>query len=478
MALGDKMIKGVAWSAIERISIQTIQLIVTVFLARILTPTEYGTIGILYVFIAISMVFIDSGFSKALIQKKNRTENDISTVFLFNIFVSLFVYLILYFTAPFISIFFETSELTLLLRVLALSLIINAIFTVPTTLYTIKFDFKNLTKINFVATIISGIVAIIMAKNGYGVWSLVGLTLIRSVIAAGLTWVWLKWRPNWVFSSKSLREMFSFGSKLLISSLLNVAVNKSYDLAIVKTSSKSDLGQYSQGTKYTDVIFNIMNTILDRVLLPGLTEIQDQYDILVRHTRSIIKSTALFVIPTFLLLAVTAEPLIQILIGDKWLPAVPVMQLFCLARMITIISGININLLYVIGRTDLALRQQYLKILIRILFLIVALKHGIIFIALAELCTTMVHFFINTHYPGKLMKYGAFKQIRDMAPVFIAGLIMSLTLWFSQLFIENNWLKLILSPIIAFPIYFGFMRLFKVKELDQLIKKGKNILKK
>lgn len=478
MGLGDKMFKGVAWSAIERISIQAIQLIVTIFLARILTPTEYGTIGILYVFIAISMVFIDSGFTKALIQKKNRTENDISTVFLFNVLVSLLAYLLLYFTAPYISIFFETSELTLLLRILALSLIINALFTVPTTLYTIKFDFKNLTKINFAAAIVSGVVAILMAKNGYGVWSLVGLTLVRSTIAAILTWVWLKWRPNWVFSSKSLREMFSFGSKLLISSLLNVAVNKSYDLAIVKTSSKSDLGQYTQGTKYTDVIFNIMNTILDRVLLPGLTEIQDQHDLLISHTRSIIKSTALFIIPVFLLLAVTAEPLIQILIGDKWLPAVPVMQIFCIARMITVISGININLLYVIGRTDLALRQQYVKIVVRIIFLVIALKHGIIFIALAELCTTVIHFFINTHYPGKIMKYGAFKQIKDITPVFTAGLIMSLAVWFLLLFVENNWLKLVVSPIVAFPIYFGFIRLFNVQELNQLIKKGKDLLSK
>jgi len=477
MGLGDKMFKGIAWSAIERLSIQSVQFFIQIALARILTPTEYGTVGILYVFIAICMVFIDSGFSKALVQKKNRTPDDISTVFWFNILISLIAYIILFIVSPYIAQFYQITELTLLLRVLAISLILNALFSIPFTLYSIAMDFKSLTKINFVSAILSGALAYIMAIYNYGVWALVGLTVSRSIISLSLTWFMLKWRPIWVFSKTSLKELFSFGSNLLVSSLLNVTVNKTYELVIPKTNSIQDLGFYTRGTQFTDSVYGIITSIFERVLLPGLTEVQDQIEVLTRHTRSIIKSSALVVIPIFLFLAVIAEPLIRLLIGEKWLPAVPIMQIFCFARLITIISSININLLYVLGRSDLVLKQQYSKIAVRIILLAAALKFGIVYIALAELASTIIHFSINTYYPGKIMKYGAQKQLLDMIPVFAGAILMSLFIFLIIYFIEIDWLKLIVSTIIAFPIYFGFIRLFKVKELDELLIKLKALFK-
>ncbi|VAW13062.1 hypothetical protein MNBD_BACTEROID03-1247 [hydrothermal vent metagenome] len=477
MGLGDKMFKGMAWSAVERISIQAVQFFIQIALARILTPSEYGTVGILYVFIAISMVFIDSGFTKALIQKKNRTQNDISTVFLFNIGISIIAYLALFFAAPFVADFYNIDELTPLLRVLSISLVLNALFTVPMTLYTIELDFKALTKINFIAAIISGAVAYYMAVDGYGVWALVGLTITRSIVTVILTWTILKWTPSWVFSKASLKELFSFGSNLLISSLLNVTVNKAYELVIPKSSSIQDLGYYTRGTQFTNVVFSIINSIFERVLLPALTEVQDKIDILVNHTRSIIRSAALFTVPIFLFLAVIAEPLIRILIGEKWMPAVPIMQIFCFARLITILSGINVNLLYVIGRTDLALKQQYLKIIVRVIFLLIALKFGIIYIALAELASTIVHFFINTYHPGKIMSYGAFAQIRDIKFIVLAGVLMVLSVYGSIYFINNDILRLAIAPLVAFPVYFGLVHLFKIKELIAIITKLKEFLK-
>lgn len=476
MGLGDKMFKGMAWSAVERIAIQAVQFVIQIILARILTPAEYGTVGILYVFIAISMVFIDSGFTKALIQKKSRTQNDISTVFLFNIGISLVTYLILFFTAPFVADFYGIEDLTPLLRVLSISLIINALFTVPTTLYTIDLDFKTLTKINFTAAILSGATAYYMAITGYGVWALVGLTIVRSIVSFVLTWTMIKWKPNLVFSMTSLKGLFSFGSNLLVSSLLNVSVNKLYELVIPKNNSIEDLGYYTKGTQFTDSIFGIINAVFERVLLPGLSEIQDKIEILVHHTRGIIRAAALLIVPLFLFLAVIAEPLIRVLLTEIWLPAVPIMQIFCLARLITIISGININLLYVLGRSDLALKQQYLKIGIRVLFLIAALKFGIIYIAMAELASTIVHFFINTHYPGKIMNYGARTQIKDMLPIMISGIFMAVFVYGGLQFLQNDWAKLMVAPLIAFPIYFGLIRLFKVKELYQLINKAKSFL--
>ncbi|MFH6604956.1 lipopolysaccharide biosynthesis protein [Maribacter algicola] len=478
MGLGDKMFKGMAWSAIERISIQAVQFVIGIVLLRILSPPEFDIIAILLVFITISQVFIDSGFTKALIQKQNRTNDDISTVFIFNIVISLVCYALLWLVAPLIANFYQIEELVLLLRVLAISLIVNALFTVPVTLYTIELDFKVITKVNFLSSIISGAIAIYMAYVGFGVWALVAQTLIKSVLTAILIWFGLKWKPNWVFSKGSLKELFSYGSNLLISSILNTSVNKLYELVIPKVTSPGNLGYYTSGTRITDFIFGIMNAVLERVLLPGLASLQDQIETLVKHTRSIIRATALITVPIFIFLATVAEPLILILMTDKWLPAVPIMQIFCIARAITIISGINVNLLYVIGRTDLALRQQYAKLSIRVVLLIAALKYGILFIALAELASTTIHFFINTYYPGKIMKYGSLNQIKDMLPIIFSGLIMSLCVFLIIGRIENNLAKLCLAPVIAIPIYFTFIRLFKVQELQMLLTKAKGLKKK
>ena len=478
MSLGSKMFKGMVWSAIERFSVQAVQFIIGIMLARILTPKEYGIIGILLVFIAVSDVFIDSGFSTALIQKQKRTKVDISTVFWFNILISLVCYVVLWILAPFIQEFYDLEQLSMLLRVMSLSLIINALFTIPMTLLTIELDFKTISIITLIATIFSGIIAVYYAYNGYGVWALVIQIMTRSALTAILTWLMIKWRPFFVFSKSSFKELFSYGSKLLASSLLSTAVNNFYALFIAKFISTKDLGFYTRGTQFSDVVFGILSSILDSVLLPGLSTIQEQRDKLVNYTRNILKATALIIIPIFLYLAVIAEPLIKVLITEKWMPAVPIMQIFCIARLITIISGINVNLLYVIGRTDLALKQQYSKIGIRVLFFVIALKFGIIYIALAELISTACHFFINTYYPGKIMSYGAFSQLKDLVPIFLSGLIMVLAVLVVNYFITSDVLKLCISPVFAIIAYFTSIHFFKVEELNTLIMASKKFFEK
>lgn len=478
MSLSTKIFHGMAWSAVERLSVQVVQFGLGIVLARILTPKEYGILGILLVFITIANVFVDSGFTKALIQKQDRTANDISTVFFFNILISLLCYFILWISAPLIADFYDLSQLSSLLRVLALSLIINALFAVPVTLITIELDFKTLTKVNFATTLVSGAIAVYMAFDGYGIWALVAQILIRSTLTVILVWWVLKWKPNGKFSKTSLKKLFSYGSKLLASSLLNVTVNNFYALFIAKFISTKDLGFYTRGTQFSDVVFGVLNSVLESVLLPGLSKIQEQRDMLVQQTRNIIKATALLVIPLFLFLAVIAEPLIRFLLTDKWMFAVPIMQIFCIARMITIISGINVNLLYVIGRTDLALRQQYSKIAVRVILLIAALKFGIVYIALAELLSTIIHFFINTWYPGKIMNYGAFVQLKDLRPIFLASTVMAVVTYILIYFVHYDVLELIIAPFLALPIYFGLVRLLKVKELDGLILKTKEFLNK
>lgn len=466
-----------AWSALERVAIQAVQFIIGIILARILTPTEYGIIGILIVFIAISEVFVESGFTKALIQKQDRDDDDLSTVFLFNIGISLLVYLVLWVIAPMVADFYDMESLTDLMRVLALTLIINAFFAVPSTLFNIDLDFKSLTKINLAASVISGGIAIYLAYTGFGVWALVLQSIIRSAVTAILTWFLVPWRPNWVFSKSSFLALFKFGSNLLASSLLNAVVNNFYSLFIAKFTSTKDLGYYTRGTQFTSFTQNIIKAMLGRVLLPGLSTVQDQKVVLVSYTRNIIKATAIIVVPIFLFLAAIAKPLILVLLTEKWLPAVQIMQIFCLARMITLISGINVNLLYVIGRTDLSLRQLIVKLVIRIILFVIALPYGIIFIALSELVSTIIHFFINTYYPGKFMEYGSWLQLKDISTIFVSGAVMSISVYASIYFIESDLIKLIAAPLIAIPIYIAFMYLFKVKEFFILITKSKSFFK-
>ncbi|WP_298480624.1 lipopolysaccharide biosynthesis protein [uncultured Maribacter sp.] len=478
MSLGNKMFLGMIWNAFERMSIQAVSFLLGIILARLLTPTEYGTVGLLIVFISFSQVFIDSGFSKALIQKQERTNDDISTVFLFSIFIALVFYVILWVSAPLIADFYEIIDLTNLLRVLSISLIFNALFSIPLTLFTINLNFKVIAKVNFIATLISGGIAVYMAYKGYGAWALVGQTLIKSIITAILMWTQVKWRPTWVFSIPSLKTLFSFGSKLLISSLLSNLVNNFYSLFIAKLISTKDLGYYTRGTQFSDTIYGSISTIFDNVLLPTLSTVQNQRELLIQHTRRIIRSAAIIVLPLFLGLSVMSEPIITVLLKEKWLPAVPIMQILCIARLITIISGINVNLLYVIGRTDLALRQQYVKLIIRVILLVIALQYGIVYIALAELLSTAIHFFINTYYPGRIMKYGAIQQIKDMMPIILASLAMALFAYFCMYWIPNDLYKLLIIPILASIFYFGIIYTIKLPELFFLIDKIKAIKKK
>jgi len=479
MSIGNKMFKGAIWSTVERLSVQLVSFALTIVLARLLTPKEYGTVGLLIVFISFSQVFIDSGFSKALIQKQNRTNEDISTVFYFNLIVALICYLVLWISAPFISDFYNIPKLDNLLKVLSISLFFNALFAIPNTLLSIDMNFKSITKVNFISTVISGLAAIYLAYQNFGEWALVYQTLIKSVLMALLFWFSTKWKPLFLFSKDSFKNLFGFGSKLLVNSIMNNLVNNFASLFIAKIISAQQLGYYTRGTQNADTAFSTINSIIDNVLLPGLAPLQNQLELLIEGTKKIIKTAALLVIPLFFGLTIISKPLIILLLTDKWALAIPIMQLICLSRLITIQSGININLLYVLGRSDLALKQQYFKIAVRIILLICALRYGIVMIAMAELVSTVIHFFINTYYPGKMMKYGAKDQIKDIFPILISALVMSvpglLIVYFTSF---SEIIKIILTISTCFITYYIMLRILKIEEYKMLIKRVTSLLKK
>jgi O-antigen/teichoic acid export membrane protein len=448
MSLGEKIFSGAFWSLLERVATQLLQTILGIILARLLSPDDFGKIGLLLVFIALSRVFIDSGFTKALIQKQKRTKEDISTVFFFNIIISCCCYIILFLCAPVIANFYEIPLLTSLLRVLALSLIINAFFAIPVTLATIDLNFKLITKINLITVLISGLIAIYLAYSGYGVWALVYQTLIKSILMVFLYWLAIKWRPIFIFSNASFKTLFAFGSRLLASSLLNSVTNNISYLFIGKFISTKELGFYTQGMQYPTLINKTVSPIIHKVLLPTLSQIQDDLEALKKYTKTVVKTIGVFVTPLFFLLILIAEPFVEFLLGEKWLPAVPIIQFYAIARYLTIICNVNINILYVLGRTDLALKQEYIKIPVRLILILAAVKYGIVYVAIAELLATSIHFFINTYHSGILIFYGAIKQLKDLSNNIIINGSLLLVGFIILNYLTNDWSRIIIPPLI------------------------------
>jgi teichuronic acid exporter len=480
MSFSNTIVKGLLWSSFEKLSVQIIQFIIGIILARLLTPSEYGIIGILLVFIAFMQVFIDSGFSKALIQTKDKSEIDYSTVFFTNGIISIISYVTLFFSAPWLADFYNNYELISYIRVIGFVLFFNALFTIPNTILTINLDFKVLAKINFAGNLISGIVAIILAYFGNGVWALIWQQVVRSVLLVLLSWFFLRWKPLFVFSKESFKRLFAFGSNLLYSSLLGMVVNNFTNLFIAKLSSTKNLGYYTRGTQFTDVVYGTTSSVLDSVLLPVFSKSQNDLTLLVSYFKIFIRSVSLLIVPIFFLLAFVSKPLVLILLTDKWLSVIPIMQIFCFARLITIIAGLNITVLYAIGRSDLVLKQQFIKIIIRVVFLVLALKYGIIYIAIAELLSTIVHFFINTYYPGRIMKINAGVQIREITPIFFAGGVMMLSVWGATYFLPDDLLivQLFTTLIVGVISYLIMIKILKVKEYQLLWNKVKNLLRR
>lgn len=466
MSFSNIVIKGLIWSSFEKLSVQIIQFIIGIILARLLTPSEYGIIGVLLVFLAFMQVFIDSGFSKALIQKQDRSELDYSSVFLINLLISIICYILLWFGASWLADFYNNSQLIDYTRLIGLVLLFNALFAVPNTILTIHLDFKVLAKINFTGNLISGVIAIFLAYYGFGVWSLIWQQIIRAAILVLLSWMLLRWKPLFIFSKESCKGLFAFGSNLLYASLLGVIVNNFSNLFIAKLCSTKELGYFTRGTQFTDVIYGTSSSVLDSVLLPIFSNSQNDLPLLVSYFKIFIRSVALIMVPIFFLLAFVSKPLVVLLLTEKWLPVVPIMQIFCFARLITIIAGLNITVLYAIGRSDLVLKQQVLKIIIRFVFLALALKFGIIYIAIAELLSTLVHFFINTYYPGKIMNINAGVQLYEMLPIVFSGGIMVLVVWAVSFFVPNDlfFLQLLVSGIVGMITYLSIIKVFKVKE--------------
>ena len=456
-SLKNKTVKGVGWSFIDNLSSSGVSFLVGLVLARLLTPSEYGIMAILTIFIAVSNSIVDSGFSNALIRKTDAKRVDYNTVFLFNLVVSGLLYIVLFFAAPAISVFFKEPLLVEVMRVIGWVLVINALGIIPRTLFVKDVNFKTQTKVSLIASVSSGVLGIGMALAGMGVWSLVGQQLSRQLLNTLFLWIYSTWRPIWEFSVQSFRELFGFGSKLLLSGLLDTVFKEIYSLVIGRCYTSAQLGQYTRASQFNQIFSSNLTTVIQRVSYPVLSSIQDESDRLRDAYRKVIKSTMLVTFACMLGLAAVAKPLLIILIGEKWLPAVGFLQIICFSGMLYPLHAINLNILQVKGRSDLFLKLEIIKKIIAVGPLVLGVLLSIEYMLWGSVCTSLIAYFLNSYYSANLINYPTKEQIKDILPTFLVSFVTAAAMWSLTLLSLSNWLLLplqcLLGIILAVLIY-------------------------
>lgn len=468
---------GVFWNFIEKFFLQIVSFVLNIILARLLSPEDYGVIGLLTIFITISQVFVDSGFSRALIQKQNKEEIDFSTTFIFNISTSVILYVILYFASPFIAKFYETPELVNLQRVLFLVIIFNSFFVVQNAKLQIKIDFKSIAIVNSISTILSGGCAIFFAYRGFGPWALVIQTLSKSIFSSLLYWIIGKWVPKTFFSFTSFKQLFSFGSKLLFSGLLSTSVGSLYRLIIGKIYSTEKLGFYTRAVQFPDIVSGTITSVLNTVTFPLMSSLQDSSEDLISTFRRIIKITSMFVFPAMVGLSMLSEPIILVLLGEKWAFAAELLFWLCFAEIFSTHNGLNMNLLNAIGRSDLFLKVDLIKYPFMFLTMAITFPISLKAVVIGRAIVAFVYFYINTYMIGKLYKYGALKQLLDSWKYIISTIIMAIIVKIVDFLIVSNIYSLFSGIIVGGVTYMLCLYILKDSEFYVLITKIKGKIK-
>ena len=468
MSLTQQTVSGIFWSSIERFSVQGVQFALGIIMARLLLPDDYGLIGMLSIFIAISQSFIDSGFSNALIRKQNRTETDFSTVFYFNIIVGIVFYFLLFFTSPYIAAFYNTPILESLMKVVALNIFIGSFTIIQRAKFTIILDFKTQTKASLLSVIISGIVGVGMAFRGYGVWALAVQSILAGFINMMSLWLYSRWIPRKEFSISSFKEMFSFGSKLLLSGLLDTVYKNMYNVVIGKKFSKVDLGYYTRADSFTQFPSSNITGILQRVTFPVLSSIQDNDKKLEETYRKFLCLSAFAVFPLMIGLLAIADPLIRFFLTEKWTGMVFLLQILCLSQMWYPIHAINLNLLQVKGRSDLFLRLEIIKKTLGVFILCVTIPLGVAAMCWGTVFHSVIALFINMYYTGKLIRIGYLKQIKDLLPILGNSFLMGIIVWGITKWISVNILALIIGVLVGTIFYLSVAFITQSKELQEI----------
>jgi len=415
-SLRHKTTRALFWSFFERFGQQGIQFIISIILARLLLPEQFGLIAMLTIFMAVAQSFIDSGFGSALIQKQDANHLDECSIFYFNILVGFLAAGVLFLAAPWIATFYKIPLLVPLARVLSLNLIINAFGVIQTTLLTKRVDFKAQMKVSVIASVLSGSIGVTMAYQGYGVWSLVAQSIGSNLFRTALLWFFLPWRPSWIFSFVSLRIMFSFGSKLLFSGLLDTIYNNLYLIVIGRLFSATDLGFYTRAKGTQQLPVANISSAIGRVTFPVFSEMQDDKARLKRGVRKALSTLAMVNFPLMIGLAVVAKSLVLVLLTAKWLPCVPYLQLLCAVGILYPLHVINLNVLTAQGRSDLFFRLEIIKKVLVTIAIVITWRWGITAMIYGQIATSIIAYYMNSYYTGKLLSYPVTEQMKDFIP--------------------------------------------------------------
>ena len=473
----NSVISNFIWRFAERCGAQIVTFIVSIVLARILAPEEYGTIALVTVFTTILQVFVDSGLGTALIQKKNADDLDFSSVFYFNLFMCLVLYLAMFLAAPYIARFYDDISLIPIIRVISLTIVVSGVKGIQQAYVSRNMLFKRFFFSTIGGTLFSAVLGIIMAYAHFGVWALVAQQLSNSIIDTLILWVTVRWRPQLMFSWKRLTKLLSFGSKLLASSLLDTIYSNLRNLIIGKIYSSSDLAFYNQGDKFPKVIVTNINSSIDSVLLPSMSSVQDNHEKVKSMTRRAIKTSTYIMAPLMMGLAFCATPIVQLVLTDKWLPCVPFLQVFCITYMFWPVHTANLNAINAMGRSDLFLKLEIIKKVIGLTLLFITMRISVMAMAYSLLISGLLSQIINSWPNRKLLNYGYLEQVKDILPAILLAVIMGVIVYCVSFIGLNSALTLLIQIPLGMFVYIMGSKLLKLESYNYLLDVIKNFRK-
>ena len=467
-SLKNKTVKGTIWSGIDNVAQMGVQFIVSVVLARILTPDDYGLLGIMMIFTSVCTALINAGFTTALIRKPDADKDDYNTSFIVNMAMSIAFYCLIFILSPSIAEFFGREELIKLTRVISLGMVIGAFSLVQQTRLTKKIDFKTQTKITLAAAVLSGCIGITMALLGYGVWALVAQALSVQIIRTIMLWYYDKWMPEMRFSSKSFHELFGFGWKMMVSAMLDSLWKELYQVVVGRFYNPATLGQYTRSKQFSQLFSSNLTNVIQRVTYPVLSNIQDDKERMVMAYRKIIKVTMFVTAISMFFLGAISDPLLYCLIGPKWHEAATYLPLICIAGSTYPLHALNLNMLQVQGRSDLFLGLEIIKKIITLAPLARGAFVGIIPLLYTNLLTSVIAFFLNSHYSGKFLGYNSWMQIKDISQSYGIAMIIAICVYFLKYLPLSNWIILPVQILFGVIVFFMLCRVVKPIEFEEL----------
>ena len=474
----SKVFSSLLWKLLERGGSQGIQFIVTIVLARLLLPEEYGLIVLVMIFITVAGVFVQSGFNTGLIQKKDADETDFSSVFYLSIFIASLLYIILFLISPNLAAFFGEPDLITVLRVLSLTLFFGAINSIQIAVISRNMQFKKLFFSSIGAIILSGAVGIIMAFNSFGVWALVSQQLTNQLVVTLILWFTVKWRPQLIFSTERIKNLFSFGWKLLVSGLIDTLYRNMQSLFIGKMFNSEILGFYNRGEQFPNLIVSNIDGSIQSVMLPTLASHQNNKIRVKEIVRRSIVTSSFIVFPLMMGLAAIAEPLVEILLTEKWLPAVPFLQIFCATYALWPIHTANLQVINALGRSDIFLKLEVVKKILGLIILVISIPFGVYAMALGVLVIGIISTFINAYPSLKLINYSYKEQLLDILPSLFISLLMGMVVYSIQWFGMTEIITLIVQVFVGVFVYVSLAKAFRLECYKYLITTGRDIFKR